>query len=384
MSIKAVAATLAALVLILHFVVSDYDQADVKLQTFYALMLSANFTAARQSIDEAIRLWPGNARYYAWRGYCGSQKFPSQCHHQLSPEDRATAREAVADYHRALELNSRDAVAHHDIAWLEHLLNDDADAGRDWSEAVAIDPGNAVFHLSYGLFLQETGAARPAAEQFESAIELSPAMLDSPFFTRLRAGSPGDADAIVAHCVARIEGRLRREDDPILEARLGKLYQYSGNQSRSAQLLQEAARKLPNLPLVWLNLGMILEAQGDTAEAMDCYEKARVIDGSLAGPYLQIGEICLRSGQRNIAAGYLRSAAQKWERANPITAAHNNRLYSGPPQRIDDLLPTTLVWYATPCEASRAWSALAGLFPENASYARRSRTCEELPSPHAE
>jgi hypothetical protein len=67
----------------------------------------------------------------------------------------------------------------------------------------------------------------------------------------------------------------------------------------------------------------------------------------------------------------------------PVTAAHNNRLYGGPPQIIDDLLPTTLVWYASPCEASAAYTSLAELIPENRLYANRSRTCETLPAPHS-
>jgi hypothetical protein len=68
---------------------------------------------------------------------------------------------------------------------------------------------------------------------------------------------------------------------------------------------------------------------------------------------------------------------------NPVTAAHNNRLYGGPQQTIDDLLPTTLVWYASPCEASAAYTALAERMPDNKLYASRSRTCESLPAPHA-
>ena len=187
---------------------------------------------------------------------------------------------------------------------------------------------------------------------------------------------------MVAHCVAKLESRLRQDKDPILEARLGKLYQFTGDLARASALLEDAARSLPNLPRVWLNLGELSEAQGDTASALSCYQKARVIDGGLAAPYLHLGEISLRAGQGTAAADYLRSAVQRWERVNPITAAHNNRLYNGPAQRIDDLLPTTLVWYTTPCEASRAWAALAELFPANRTYAARSHTCELLPSPH--
>lgn len=52
-------------------------------------------------------------------------------------------------------------------------------------------------------------------------------------------------------------------------------------------------------------------------------------------------------------------ASKKWAHVNPVTAAaHNNRLYGGSPQIIDDLPPTTLVWYVSPCEASAAYRAL--------------------------
>jgi hypothetical protein len=61
---------------------------------------------------------------------------------------------------------------------------------------------------------------------------------------------------------------------------------------------------------------------------------------------------------------------------------HNTRLYGGTPQPIDDLLPTTLVWYTVSCQASEAYALLAGLFPKDQSYSRRSTTCESLPAPH--
>jgi len=382
---KTAGLVLAGVAGVLYFVMGNYDLADEKLGSFYSQMLAVNFEGARRSIDEAVGLWPGNARYYTWHGYAISQSLPSQCPRAgtaLGAADRLVAQEAISAYRRALELNGRDSVAHHNLAWLEHLLGDDVAAGADWHEAVAIDPGNAVFHLSYGMFLDETSGFETARDQYETAIELSPSILDSPFFGRYSARYPDAAGSMVTYCQAKLEARLRQENDPILEARLGKLVQYSGDLARASALLEDSARQLPNLPRVWLNLGEIREAQGDTAAALDCYRKARVIDGGMAGPYLHMGEIALAAGERGLATEYLRTAVARWDRVNPITAAHNNRLYQGPAQRIDDLLPTTLVWYTTPCEASRAWSGLAKLFPENQKYRSRSRTCEALPAVH--
>jgi tetratricopeptide (TPR) repeat protein len=389
LKIKPVAIAVAIVVLILQWPYWRYDQADAKLSEFFAQVASANFTAASKSIDEAIRLWPWNARYYGWRAYIASQHLPSQCprhskseEHDLNDQEKNQAQEAAEDYRRSLALNSRDAVAHHNLAWLEHLLGDDAAAAKDWRESVEIDPDNAVFHLSYGMFLEEGGAQQAARAQYESAIELTPSILDSPFFPRYRSRYPEAADSIVKECIAKIESRLGQGDDPILEARLGKLYLKAGNIGRSKKLLEDAERQLPNLPLVWLNLGELYESMGDLDNAQICYRRAQTIDSSLAQPYLRMGEIGLHIGQKDSAVHELNMAIQRWQRINPITAAHNNRLYDGPRQTIDDLLPTTLVWYFSPCESSEAWSALSQLSPQNRQYVQRSRTCEEIPAPH--
>ena len=391
MSLKLVTIAVAVVVLMLQWPFIQHERADARLADFYSQMASARFGVARESIAEAIRLWPSNARYYSWRAYCESQQLPSQCSRHsetqslsLSRDDAQSAKAAAEDYRHSLDLNSRDAVVHHNLAWLEHLLGDDSAAARDWQEATELDPDNAMFHLSYGLILELEGNAKAARQQYETAIDLSPSILDSPFFVRYRDRSGAGAESIIADCVAKTETRLGNGSDPILEARQGKLYLYAGDLKRSAELLQDAAAQLPNLPLVWFNLGEIHSQQGDQEQAVLCYRRAMTIDASLPQPYLRLGEISLRSGDKSAALSNLSLAVQKWQHINPITAAHNNRLYGGPRQTIDDLLPTTLVWYTSPCVASEAWEQLAELFPHNHEYARRTRTCEEIPSPHAE
>jgi tetratricopeptide (TPR) repeat protein len=386
---KPIAITVGSLALVLRFIIGNYDQADAKLETFYAQILSADFSGAQKSINEAINLWPSNARYYGWRAYAVSQKLPPQCMHgsqgtstALSAEDQSAIRLAVADYRKALELNSRDAVAHHNLGWLEHLNGDDFNAAKDWAEAVAIDPGNAVFHLSYGMFLEESRDSIKAKEEYQTAIELSPSIVDSQFFSRYRIRDKEASDSVISAVTSKLEKKLRQGRDPILEARLGKLYLFQGNLLQASQMLEDAAAQLPNLPLVWMNLGEVRGKQDNLAEAMDCYRKANVVNGSLAGPYLRLGEVELRNGRKSEAAENFSQAIQRWQRVNPITAAHNNRLYVGPRQKIDDLLPTTLVWYTTPCEASRAWTGLSQLYPARRDYAQRVHVCEDLPSPH--
>jgi tetratricopeptide (TPR) repeat protein len=388
-SLKSIALVVSSLTAGMCLLIGDFEQADSGLSAFYSQMLSADFSEARRTIDQSIRLWPTNARYYGWRAYLTSQNLPQTCPrgligngHVLTRLDNAAVQEAIKDYQHALELNIRDAVAHHNLAWLEHLLGQDRIAAQNWEAAVTIDPGNAVFRLSYGMFLDERGDKQMAEREYQAAIEIAPSILDSTFFKAYMKRSGSSASSLLRKLIESLETKLQTAKDPILEARLGKLYLFRDDLSRSANLLQDASQQLPNLPLVWLNLGEVFERQGRIVEAMDCYQKARVINGSLAAPYLRIGLVELHSGQKYASAEDLGQAVQRWQRVTPITAAHNNRLYNGPHQRIDDLLPTTLVWYITPCEASSAYRALAKLFPAKREFEARIFTCEQLPSPH--
>jgi hypothetical protein len=107
MTVKPVALILTVLVLISRLIVSDYDEADSKLNSFYLEMLNADVSAARRSIDEAIRLWAWNSKYHAWRGYILSQELPSHCPRgfhgvfsALNSPDQQNARDALTDYRR--------------------------------------------------------------------------------------------------------------------------------------------------------------------------------------------------------------------------------------------------------------------------------------------
>jgi len=368
------------------FLAGDFDRAEEHLKTFYTKIQAADFKAARASIDEAVRLWPSNARYHTWRGYVNSQQLPSQCSYggpKLEEKVLEQVRTAAADYQRALALNSRDAVAHHNLGWLYHLQGLDKQARQEWELAIETDPATAIYRLSLGLFLNEQGDAAGADAHYASAIEATPIILDSPFFTRFRQQSPARAGAVLTEVRSTLERRLGNANDPILKARLGKLALYNGDLAKAVDLLNSAARDLPNLPLVWFNLGEAWRRRGDLQQAWQCYNKAKFLDASLAGPPLRIGEMYLRAGQRAQATESLRTATQRWGQVKPVTAGHNTRIYGGVPQPIDDLLPTTLVWFTTACEASEAYTALAGLAPGNKTYASRSATCESLPAPHS-
>lgn len=385
MRLKPIVLALAGFTIIFEFILGDYSRADSDLQSFYTDMLSADFASAGASIDEAIRLWPSNGRYYDWRGYLASQNLPPICFRpggQIRSALTVGTEAAIRDYEHALELNRWDVIARHNMAWLEHLQGNNRDAGENWKAATELDPANPVFHLSYGMFLEEVRQTETAKAEYEAAISISPSILDSPFFARYQTRSNAAAESVIVDVTAELERRLRNApSDPIVEAKLGKLYLFQQKRSQAATLLQEASRQLPGLSLVWVNLGETYEQMGRLADATDCYKKAE-FDGSSYLPFFRLAELELASGDENDAADNFKQAILRWQRTIPAMASHNNRIYEGPPQVIDDLLPTTLVWYTTPCIASDAWKGLSEIDRGKSEYAARSETCKQIPSPH--
>lgn len=222
------------------FITGGFDRAESNLKIFYTKVQATDFQSARTSIDEAVRLWPSNARYHAWRGYQNSQDLPSQCMGRGSTAETKVLerlRVAAADYRRALDLNSRDAVAHHNLAWLNHLQGLDNEARQHWELAIETDPATAIYRLSFGLFLEEQGELEAADGQFASAIGQTPIVLDSPFFARLSRRTAFRAEAIVTQAQSTLERRLGTSNDPILKARLGKIALYRGELEKAAALL---------------------------------------------------------------------------------------------------------------------------------------------------
>ena len=202
------------------------------MMPFYSQMAKADFEGAGRSMDEAIRLWPSNARYHSWLGYVISQNLPSQCS-GIGPEDARTGRTSRGGLpaRASAQWPGRRGAPQSRMA--RSSAGHDREARQEWGQAVALDPDTAIYHLSLGMFLEEAGDADAANRQYIAALDLSPSILDSPFFTRYRARSPERAEAVVREAMSQTETRLGNSNDPILKARLGKFYLYRGDLQRA-------------------------------------------------------------------------------------------------------------------------------------------------------
>ena len=362
-------------------------RAEDDLPNFYSALVNGDVDEARASIAEAIRLSPGDARYAAWNAYVDGQSVPteasacSQAGQPLTTSQRAAAERAIAGYRKAAQLNKFDAQFHHNMAWLYHRLGEDQHALEEFETAVRLDRPNPILHASFGMLLESIGEVNRADDEYSRAIALSPQLIDSRFFEDLKQRS-AERTTGVLKTSAELVGESK---NPILEAKLGRIYAELGKKERAASLLSEALRKLPNLPLAWANLGNLQAASGDADGALLSYRKATALDPGLVMPNLRVAEIYRGSGSTRQALQSFHVAARNADAKLPPSVSHDFRLYRGSRQPIDSQLPTVLFRYMNSCEGPQAYEAMAELNPRSrdAAYFRtRGRDCEFIQSPY--
>src|SRR6185369_1366254 len=118
-----------------------------------------------------------------------------------------------------------------------------------------------LYHVSLGLLRELRGDKTGAFTEYETALYLSPGLLDSRFFRDLRRRSPAEVEAMVTNVTARLDAKLTNGFDPPVAAKLGRFY-LKREPQRSVDLLSAATRALPNLSRPWANLGRLYELQG--------------------------------------------------------------------------------------------------------------------------
>ncbi len=213
---------------------------------------------AAQVGEKLITLWPKAPSSWHWRGFA------------TQVIDRPTAE---ASFRKALELGSRSASTHSDLA---HALAERGamdEAIREYEEACTLSPTSAVHALNLAAGLEKAGATARAVATFRRATELAPTY-------RKAWMSYGGA------C-------LRTEDVPAAIAAYG-----------------HAVELAPPSAEAWSWLGTAYGRSGDAANALEAQRRALAIDPDHAFAHASIGTDLLKQGHVDEAIEMLARATR--------------------------------------------------------------------------
>jgi len=96
-------------------------------------------------------------------------------------EDPNTQGEAIAEYHRVLEIEPAHAAAHINLGTLYYNRQEFALAEKHYREAIEADPRYALAYFDLGNVLDETGRVQEAIQTYKTALQLAPTYADAHY-----------------------------------------------------------------------------------------------------------------------------------------------------------------------------------------------------------
>jgi tetratricopeptide (TPR) repeat protein len=141
-------------------------------------------------------------------------------------------------------------------------------------EAIALDPGSALYHDSLGLLLLDLGQINPAIAELTKASELDPSRGDSLFHlgTALAEARRWE-DAVAAYRKAILQPSLTVLD--LAHQNLGLALFHLGRYREAEDALRFALSLDPQLQAAYYNLGLVVSAQKRPDEAKALFRRTQ-------------------------------------------------------------------------------------------------------------
>ena len=274
---------------------------------------------------------PDNALLYAARG--------------LEYERSDTMAEAIQQYQEACRLSPYDALFQHNLGRLYGMNNQQDSAMIYLSQAIQIDPNDAIYRISKGLII-ESQEPEQAFEEYKQAILLSPDITDSHFFKDLEERNPVKAKEILQNAYEEMLQIQSIRYSSIIEAKLGKLLLSIGETDRAYEILSQVILIHPNLNRPWYYLGFIEQEKGNFETMQTYYKTSLFLAPSDHLPLYALASY-YEKGDRKRADSYYKSAEKAWKNKRSTHSIRCKRMYYMDTEK-DDVIPQGLLDYISP------------------------------------
>ncbi|HUI06614.1 MAG TPA: tetratricopeptide repeat protein [Verrucomicrobiae bacterium] len=185
--------------------------------------------------------------------------------------DAGRVPEAIAQYERALEINSDYAQAHFNLGVALRTAGRLPEAVGHWEQALRLDPDFADARCNLGNALAEAGRLPEAIAQYEWALRIKPDLAEAHNNLAAVLIHLGRFDEAVGQCEQAIRSNPDFPDaHNNLKAALGHL----GDANDALKHYELAVRLAPDSAAAHANLGDALLQQGRVEEAIEHYEQA--------------------------------------------------------------------------------------------------------------
>jgi tetratricopeptide (TPR) repeat protein len=347
--------------LFIALILTRKEKAENLFISFIDQLNQCKFLEAQQNIEAAIRISSHNAYYWACRGLVAERilKHKFELDKFLANDMKFNEWEteqikiSIFSFRKALELNPLDDGFYHNLGWLYILNKDVQQAEICFRKAIQIDSKIAIYHISLGLLEEKEYKKDGALEEYCTAVQKLPILLDAPFFSDLRKRMPAESQQIIMNSIHFMEKELQLSNSPTIAAKLAKLYLFRGQDQKSILLLERVTKELPGLSRPWLYLGDIYQSCNKYSEMIQCYQKAVFLDRYDIIPLLRLVHFYIHHNDTSEAMRYYRqsikaSSFQFSDHAGRVTRMYYSNCRDERCVVKDDMIPSGLLTYCSP------------------------------------
>jgi len=219
--------------------------------------------------------------------------------------------QALAEYQKALEIDSEYADARYDLAHLEFKHASYAEAEQQYRHLIVEDPKDASAHNELGGVLVATNRLAEAQLEFEAAIALDPGNFDALYNL---AGIEADNNHL-ARAAELLQQALKQRDDVDAHQLLGNIYVQSARLADALQQFEAVQHLRPRDTVAHRQLAQLYAQMGQLRDAISEQNAVLALDPTNADDWNNLGVLHARDG--NVA-----SARRDFEHALALNPQH--------------------------------------------------------------
>lgn len=253
---------------------------------------------------------------------------------------------AIKYYKDAIDLNPFDGSFQHNIGWLYYMQGDIKKSLKSVSNAIALSPNTALYHISKGIMI-EAFDIEGALDEYQLAIMLSPDICDSYFFYDLKIRFPQKTKLLLEEAFHKLSEIQIRSYSSIIEAKIGKILLVQNNIDKAYKTLLEVSRIHPNLNRPWYYLGCIENIKKRQENVSQFYAKAIFLDNNDYLPFCGMAEYYAKIHNNKQEKIYRKIAKEKWRKKKSFSAISSERMYYLSTIN-DNIIPNGLLDYISP------------------------------------
>ncbi len=191
------------------------------------------------------------------------------------------ADQAEQAFKKALELDGQIQASYMNLAELYERTNRVDDAVREYNRLLEKNPKVASAHMILGMIAEQKNQLDTAKDHYRKTLAIDPDF--APAANNL-AWLLVDQDGNLDEALGFAENaRAQQPEDPHTADTLGWIYYKRQAYLKAVSLLQEAAQKLPEHPVVQYHLGMAQYKKGEEQQARKTLERALMISANFPG-----------------------------------------------------------------------------------------------------